>query len=281
MGNSKKRIGIGIGSIFSPDTKRMYDEINNPNLKLPGSLIQIELSKIRSNPHQPRRFFDEGKLDELVESIRNDGLIQPIVVNKKNIIIAGERRFRAAKKLGWKKIQAQIFDADEKKMATIALAENVIREDINPIEEAEAYQRLVKEFGYRQEDVAKQFGKSRAAITNSIRLLKLPNYVRHLLINKKISAGHGRMLLQYKNDEEIIRQAKRIIEEKIPVNLIKIKAKKQPKLPSTKKQKKRVIQFEKYEGTGIIEEKKIILKFKNSSNKNKFIDSVLYSIIKK
>ena len=164
-------------------------------------------------------------------------------------------------------------------MATIALAENVIREDINPIEEAEAYQRLVKEFGYRQEDVAKQFGKSRAAITNSIRLLKLPSYVRHLLINKKISAGHGRMLLQYKNDQEIIRQAKRIIEEKIPVNLVKTKQK--PKLPSPKKEKKKVIQLEKYQGTGIIEEKKIILRFKNSSNKNRFINNVLYSIIKK
>ena len=279
MSNPKKRVGRGIASIFSADTKRMYDEINNPNLKLSGNSIQIELSKIKSNPHQPRQFFDEGKLNELVESIKNDGLIQPIVVNRKNIIIAGERRFRAARKLGWKRIQALICDADEKKMATIALAENVIREDINPIEEAEAYQRLVKEFGYRQEDVAKQFGKSRAVITNSIRLLKLPSYVRHLLINKKISAGHGRMLLQYKNDQEIIRQAKRIIEEKIPVNLVKTKQK--PKLPSSKKEKKKVIQLDKYQGTGIIEEKKIILRFKNSSNKNRFINNVLYSIIKK
>ena len=279
MSNSKKRIGIGIGNIFTPDTKRIYDEINNPNLKLSANLIQIELSEIKSNPHQPRQFFDESKLDELMESIKNDGLIQPIVVNKKNIVIAGERRFRAAKKLGWKRIQAQIIDADEKKMATIALAENVIREDINPIEEAEAYQRLVKEFGYRQEDVAKQFGKSRAAITNSIRLLKLPSYVRNLLINKKISAGHGRMLLQLKDDQEIIRQAKRIVEQKIPVNLMKVK--KQPKLPSAKKAKKKVFQLAKYEGTGIIEEKKIILKFKNTSSKNRFINNVLYSIIKK
>lgn len=180
----------------------------------------IPLNKIKTYSEQPRKFFDNENIAELAESIKNHGIIQPILLrkNKSNyIIVAGERRFRAAKMLGLKEVPAIIKDLTENEVLEISLIENIQREDLNPIEEAIAYKKLLQEFNLTQQELSSRIGKSRVAITNTMRLLKLDERVQQYLIENVISEAHGRVLLSLENNDLQYEFAQKVIDNKLSV----------------------------------------------------------------
>ena len=186
--------------------------------KDPQTLVKI--TKVEPNREQPRKNFDEDALQELADSIKQFGLLQPILVqNRKDYyeIIAGERRWRAAKLAGLKEVPVIIRNYTEQEIVEISLIENIQREDLNPIEEAQAYKRLLTEFHLKQDEVAERVSKSRAAVTNSIRLLKLNEEVQRMVVDEMISTGHARALLAVENPEEQYNLAQRIFDEKLSV----------------------------------------------------------------
>jgi len=164
-----------------------------------GQISEIAIDEIKANPFQPRQYFDEIKLEELASSIKKHGVIQPLVVTKKPEggyeLIAGERRFKASQKSGLSKVPVVVKKISDKEKLEWALIENIHRHDLNPIEEAEAYQNLVKNFDYTQEEVAKQVGKSRSTVTNLLRLLELSNPIKQKVRRGEITEGHARVLL--------------------------------------------------------------------------------------
>jgi ParB family chromosome partitioning protein len=185
-----------------------------------GTLREIDIDLISSNPYQPRSDFDAEKLGELANSIKQNGILQPIVlrpVGARFELIAGERRWRAAQQAGLLKIPAIIKDVDNEKTLEIALVENLQRADLNPIEEAEAYQQLWQQFGLSQDEISQRVGKSRASVANSLRLLKLVDKVRNLLIENKLSMGHARTLLALEEPRLQIQVAQEVIEKELSV----------------------------------------------------------------
>ena len=181
---------------------------------------KIKLSLIEPNREQPRKNFDEESLQELCASIQQYGVIQPLVVKKNNDyyeIIAGERRWRAAKMAGLKEVPVIIKDYSEQEIVEISLIENIQRENLNPIEEAMAYKRLMEEFHLKQEEIAKRVSKSRTAITNSMRLLKLDERVSQMLIDEKLTTGHVRTLLAIEDKDAQYEAAQKIFEENLSV----------------------------------------------------------------
>ena len=188
-------LGKGLGALISEN-----EEETNENSKL-----LIPLNKIKSNAEQPRKSFDNERIAELAESIKHHGVIQPLILMKENedyVIIAGERRWRAAKMAGLKEVPAIIMDITEKEVLEVSLIENIQRQDLNPIEEALAYKRLIDEFKLTQEELSKRIGKSRTTITNCMRLINLDDRVKEYIIEGVLSEGHGRTLLSI-NDEEL------------------------------------------------------------------------------
>ena len=180
----------------------------------------VNITKVEPNREQPRKNFDEDALDELAESIKQFGLLQPILVQDKSTyyeIIAGERRWRAAKKAGLKEIPVIIKNLTEQEIVEISLIENIQREDLNPIEEAQAYKRLLTEFNLKQDEVAERVSKSRTAVTNSMRLLKLCDDVQKMVIDNMISTGHARALISIEDEKQQYEIAKKIYEEKLNV----------------------------------------------------------------
>lgn len=185
-----------------------------------GQETIVKISMVEPNRKQPRKNFDEDALQELSDSIKQFGLIQPILVQDRKDhyeIIAGERRWRAAKLAGLKEIPVIIRDYSEREIMEISLIENIQREDLNPIEEAQAYKRLLEEFHLKQDEVAERVSKSRAAVTNSMRLLKLCDEVQQMLIDDMISTGHARALLAIEDAEEQYTVAQKIFDEKLSV----------------------------------------------------------------
>lgn len=195
---SKVALGKGLGALIQPRVATPQPE--------PGERVQkIPTSEIVASPLQPRTEFRGERLLELVESIREHGIIQPLIVRKRNDkyeLIAGERRWRAAEQLGLKEAPVIVREAADQEVLELALIENIQREDLNPIEEALAYQRLSKEFGLKQEEIAQKVGKSRAAVANSMRLLELAPSVQSWLTQGRISVGHAKVLLGVKTHEE-------------------------------------------------------------------------------
>lgn len=180
----------------------------------------VKITMVEPNRKQPRKNFDEDALQELADSIKQFGLIQPILVQDRKDhyeIIAGERRWRAAKMAGLKEVPVLIRSYSEQEIMEISLIENIQREDLNPIEEAQAYKRLLEEFHLKQDEVAERVSKSRAAVTNSMRLLKLSDEVQQMLIDDMISTGHARALLAVENPEEQYILAQKIFDEKLSV----------------------------------------------------------------
>ncbi|MCX7779109.1 MAG: ParB/RepB/Spo0J family partition protein [Patescibacteria group bacterium] len=178
-------------------------------------ISEIPLSAIRSNPYQPRDVFDEQAMEELVNSIREHGILQPLVVNKISDdlyeLIAGERRLRAAKILNLEKVPVIIRSADEIKKLELSLIENLQRKDLNPMERARAYQRLIDEFNLTQEEVARKIGKARATVANTLRLLSLPPMIQRVLEEEKITEGHAKVLLSLDSPEKQEAMLKRIL----------------------------------------------------------------------
>lgn len=183
-----------------------------------GTMVKI--TKVEPNKEQPRKNFDEDALEELAESIKQYGLIQPIVVQDRSDhyeIIAGERRWRAARIAGLKEVPVIIKHYSEQEIVEISLIENIQRENLNPIEEAQAYKRLLTEFNLKQDEVAERVSKSRTAVTNSMRLLKLCDEVQQMVIEDMLSTGHARALLAIENPEEQYTIAQKVFDEKLSV----------------------------------------------------------------
>lgn len=221
--NYKRRaLGKGLEELFKNeqmDFNQIEERIMEESSQ--DEIIELPLDELRPNPYQPRKIFDEEKLQELASSIEEHGVFQPIIVKKSSIkgyeIIAGERRVRASKMAGLTKIPAIIRNFSDNEMMEIALLENLQRENLNAIEEANAYKNLLTTMGVTQEELATKLGKSRSHITNMIGLLNLPEEVKDLIIEEKISMSHARVLSKLENKEEIISLANRIINENLNV----------------------------------------------------------------
>ncbi|MCX5894833.1 MAG: ParB/RepB/Spo0J family partition protein [Proteobacteria bacterium] len=187
----RKALGKGLGALIPGMSEGMLEK--------PEGMLLVDIDEIYPSPLQPRKSFDQGKIEELAQSIRENGIIQPLVVRRKGAhgfeLIAGERRWRAAQKAGLNKVPVIIKDADEKGRLELSLIENIQREDLNAIEEAEAYQKLLDLFDYTQDEIGKRVGKSRSTIANSLRLLKLNKKIKDDLMQHKIEMGHARSYL--------------------------------------------------------------------------------------
>lgn len=231
------RKGLGKGlDLMIPDVVGESKQENKEEKKAAESIVKITL--IEPNREQPRKNFDEDALQELAESIKQFGLLQPILVQDcKNHyeIIAGERRWRAAKLAGLKEVPVIIRNYSAQEIVEISLIENIQREDLNPIEEAQAYKRLLTEFNLKQDEVAERVSKSRAAVTNSIRLLKLSDEVQQMVIDEMITTGHARALLAIDSMEEQYNLAQRIFDEKLSVRDVEKLVKNLHKPPKPKK----------------------------------------------
>ncbi len=212
---SGKGLGRGLGALINIEQEDVLEKGHENN-----GMLELKINDIEPNLNQPRKRFDDEKLARLAQSIKDHGLVQPIIVRKEDEvykIIAGERRYRAARIAEMTTIPVIVKDVTDKKVMEIALVENLQREDLNPIEEAEAFNRLINEHNLTQEEVSISVGKSRPAITNSLRLLGLNNEVKEYVINGFISSGHARALLAIENHELRIEAAKKIIDHDLSV----------------------------------------------------------------
>lgn len=212
-------LGKGLDSLIPDTVGSKKNDINeNSKPQAPDSFVDINL--VEPNRQQPRKNFDEDSLLELADSIKQFGLLQPILVQDRKTyyeIIAGERRWRASKLAGLKKVPVIIRNLTEQEIVEISLIENIQREDLNAIEEALAYKKLLTEFNLKQDEVAERVSKSRTAVTNSIRLLKLCDEVQQMVINDMISTGHARAILSIEDPEEQYNLAQKIFDEKLSV----------------------------------------------------------------
>ena len=224
MAGKSKKSGLGKGLETLIPVGEM-EEIDNlivkekKTEKNSGDTV-LKISQIEPNKSQPRKNFNEDSLQELADSIKQFGIIQPLVVQKKDKyyeIIAGERRWRAARIAGLKEVPVIIKDYSEQEVVEIALIENIQREDLNPIEEAQAYKRLLEEYNLKQDEVAERVSKSRTAVTNSMRLLKLSDKVQEMLIDEMITSGHARAILAIEDEELQYEIAERVMDEKLSV----------------------------------------------------------------
>ena len=218
------RLGKGLSSIFGQDVSKVLDDIQNGDMEVERQeQSKIPVDEIRPNPYQPRKVFNDEALKELSSSIKQHGVFTPILV-KKSIqgydLIAGERRLRASKLAGLKDIPAIIVDFDDQEMMEIALLENIQREDLNVIEEAKAYEKLIQRLGYTQEQLAHRVGKSREHITNLLRLLKLPEDVQEYVVSKQLSMGHVRALFGLKTEANMRKVAKQAIDQGLSVRKV-------------------------------------------------------------
>ena len=218
------RLGKGLSSIFGQDVSKVLDDIQNGDMEVESQQqSKIPVNEIRPNPYQPRKVFNDEALKELSSSIKQHGVFTPILV-KKSIqgydLIAGERRLRASKLAGLENIPAIIVDFDDQEIMEISLIENIQREDLNVIEEAKAYEKLIQRLGYTQEQLAHRVGKSREHITNLLRLLKLPEDVQEYVVSKQLSMGHVRALLGLKTEASMRKVAKQAIDQGLSVRKV-------------------------------------------------------------
>ena len=228
-GETPRRLGRGLEALISTAKQQREPAASSPSdvVEEGQSLRTIRLTDITANRFQPRRSFTEPELAELEASIRSSGLLQPIVVRAsggKWELVAGERRLRAVTRLGWTEIAAVVRDFDDRAMLTLALVENLQRADLNPLEEAEGYQRLIDEFGLTQQQVADAVGKDRTSVTNLLRVLSLPVAIRQLVESRHITAGHARALLPIKDERQQLDLANEIVARQLSVREVEARA---------------------------------------------------------
>lgn len=251
---AKKGMGLGKGldalfgdvevSILNDENKNDGYEANdksNEETITSSGISYINIDEIKPNANQPRKTFDEGKLEELASSIEAHGLIQPLVVRKSNNgyeIVAGERRWRAARKIGLREIPAIVRELNDEENMLLAIIENMQREDLDPIEEAEGINQMIETYGLSQEQVSKSLGKSRPYISNQLRLLKLPTYIRKLVSEGKLSSGHVRALINVPDENKQISLAKQAVEQGLSVRQIEVLAKESKDVTKKAKSKK-------------------------------------------
>lgn len=243
---SKKR-GLGKGLSALIQDKEKVDSLIGDSSSRDEAVVALPLSKITPKPDQPRKIFQEEALDELAQSIKENGVIQPIIVRKLadgHEIIAGERRWRAAREAGLDEIPCIIREIDDITADRISLIENVQRENLNPIEEAQAYKRIMKEYSLKQDELAKAVGKSRSYISNNMRLLNLDERVVQYIYEGKISGGHGKALLGIKNKDEQVKAAERIIQFGLNVRDTETNVKKKKRIRSKKQKENYIIDLE-------------------------------------
>jgi ParB family chromosome partitioning protein len=213
MEKTRRRLGRGLEALLGPTTVG--------EARADGSLTNVPLAAIQPNPYQPRHVFDEKALDELKTSMKQSGLLQPVIVRPgadgKFDLIAGERRCRAAQLLGWTEISGVVKEVDDRTLLTLALVENLQRDALSPIDEALGYQRMIEDFGASQSEVADLVGRDRSTVANALRLLRLPDGVRDMVHGGKLSTGHARALLQVGDQKSVPNLAERIVNDRLSV----------------------------------------------------------------
>lgn len=284
MNDKRKALGRGLEQLFN-DEGLNFDTIENSIIeeaKTNDQIVEIDLSELRANPYQPRKNFDEEALNELASSIKEHGVFQPIIV-KKSIkgyeIIAGERRFRASKLAGMQTIPAIVKDFSDEEMMQIALLENLQRENLTSIEEAEAYKSIIESMNITQDELAKKVGKSRSHVTNILGLLKLPASVQDMVLYNKLSMGHARVLSKLDNPKTIEDLAQRVITEDLSVRKLEsLVYDNEEKEVKTKKSSNNEFKYmenflkEKL-GTNVkINNNKISIKFSNVQDLNRILE---------
>lgn len=204
--SGKRRLGRGLEALLgAPSVEEAVRD---------GELRELPVAEIEPNRYQPRRAFDPAALEDLKRSLGASGLLQPVVVRETDggyELVAGERRWRAARELGWRRIPAVVREVDDRTLLTLALVENLQRASLSPIDEAEGYERLAREFGLSHGEIAERVGRDRSTVANAVRLLKLPKGVQALLDSSALSAGHARALLSLENEREILRLAREAV----------------------------------------------------------------------
>lgn len=247
----KRGLGKGLDSLI-PTNVMMESEVKHATVSTASSAeeekdgtLMVKLSKVEPNREQPRKNFDEDSLQELSESLKQFGMLQPILVQNRGDyyeIIAGERRWRAAKIAGLKEVPVIVRELTDQEIVEISLIENIQREDLNPIEEAQAYKRLLTEFHLKQDEVAERVSKSRTAVTNSMRLLKLCDEVQKMVVDDMISTGHARALISIEDPEEQYLIAQKIFDEKLSVREVEKLVKDLHKPPKPPKEENKTLQ---------------------------------------
>jgi ParB family chromosome partitioning protein len=200
-------------------------------------VINLGIEEIKPNRHQPRRHFDQTHIEELAESIRSKGVLLPLIVRRANdgyVLVAGERRWRAAQRAGLRELPVMVREVSEKEAFELALIENIQREDLNPVEEAEAYKRLIEEHGLTQEELAARVGKDRSTVANALRLLRLPDPIKEAIVSGQLSMGHARALLAIADEADLRRAAEKVVREQLSVRAVealvqRLKSKKEPR----------------------------------------------------
>jgi ParB family transcriptional regulator, chromosome partitioning protein len=216
----RKSLGKGLGALIPREKNRATSTNREPTTQTRGAIVECPLNQLVPNEEQPRQGFDESKLRELTESVRTRGVIHPLIVRQHNggyQIVAGERRWRAAKLAGLGTVPVIVRELTDAEGLELALIENIQREDLNPLEEAEAYRHLINEHGLTQEELSKRVGKQRSSVTNLLRLLKLPKEVRRFLITGQISMGHARAILGVVGSAAQAALAKKVVAEDLSV----------------------------------------------------------------
>ena len=278
MAGSKK-LGKGLNAIFGEGLDDVLNTIDAPTTS--SGSQELAVSEIRANPYQPRKIFEDDKIHELANSIKEHGVFQPILVRKSLSgyeLIAGERRLRASKIAGKATIPAIIVEFDDQKMMEVSLLENIQRENLSAIEEAEAYHNLLTKLGYTQVQLAERIGKSRAQVANMLRLLKLPTEVRALVNEDKLSYGHARCLVTIDDEEYAIELANRVVKEGMSVRGLENLLKEKPNKP-----KKEVVKdpnlenvrniMERRFGTSIeVSKHKISISYKDTNDLNRILE---------
>lgn len=247
----KRGLGKGLDSLI-PTNVMMESEVKHATVSTASSAeeekdgtLMVKLSKVEPNREQPRKNFDEDSLQELAESLKQFGMLQPILVQNRGDyyeIIAGERRWRAAKIAGLKEVPVIVRELTDQEIVEISLIENIQREDLNPIEEAQAYKRLLTEFHLKQDEVAERVSKIRTAVTNSMRLLKLFDEVQKMVVDDMISTGHARALISIEDPEEQYLIAQKIFDEKLSVREVEKLVKDLHKPPKPPKEENKTLQ---------------------------------------
>ena len=247
----KRGLGKGLDSLI-PTNVMMESEVKHATVSTASSAeegkdgtLMVKLSKVEPNREQPRKNFDEDSLQELAESLKQFGMLQAILVQNRGDyyeIIAGERRWRAAKIAGLKEVPVIVRELTDQEIVEISLIENIQREDLNPIEEAQAYKRLLTEFHLKQDEVAERVSKSRTAVTNSMRLLKLCDEVQKMVVDDMISTGHARALISIEDPEEQYLIAQKIFDEKLSVREVEKLVKDLHKPPKPPKEENKTLQ---------------------------------------
>lgn len=275
----KTGLGAGLTELFGENIDEVLEDIQNG--KTEASSIEISIDEIKPNPYQPRKQFDESKLKELSESIAMHGVFTPILV-KKGIqgyeLIAGERRLRASKLANKETIPAIIVEFDDQQMMEIALLENIQREDLNAIEEAMGYAKIIEKLNYTQEQLAKRIGKSREHVANMLRLLKLPKSIQQYVIDGSLSMGHVRALLSIENEAKMEAIAKQAIQDKLSVRKVEelvkkptITIKSQPKKDPTIEDIARRLQ-DKFQTKVKLDQKQIVISYHGNDDLNRILE---------